>query len=194
MEHVFYPGIGLPILTLHGTGGDEHDLVPLVRAIAPGRPILSPRGQVKEGNANRFFRRFGEGRFDPKEVAQRAGELADFVAWAGATYGFEPVLDALGYSNGANIAGALMLVRPGVIRKAVLLRAMLALEPETTPDLKGSSVLVLSGERDSIIPKDSTRALVDLLRLGGAMVDPKVLPGDHGLTQADIGLSATFMS
>jgi len=103
-------------------------------------------------------------------------------------------VDAIGYSNGANIAGALMMVRPGMIRKAVLLRAMLALAPESTPDLKGTQVLLLSGQWDRIIPEDSTRQLIELLRLGGASVEQKRLPADHGLSSTDIGFSATFMS
>ena len=101
-----------PLLLLHGTGGDEHDLIPLGRMLAPGAALLSPRGKVLEGGMPRFFRRLAEGVFDEEDVRKRAHDLADFVETARAAYGL-PAPVAVGFSNGANIAAALLLLRPG---------------------------------------------------------------------------------
>src|SRR6516162_6371795 len=115
-----------PILLLHGTGGDENDLLPLGRLVAPGAALLSPRGKVLEGGMPRFFRRLTEGVFDEEDVRRRALELSDFVAEARAAYGIAAPF-ALGYSNGANIAAAVLPLRPDVLAGAILLRAMVPL-------------------------------------------------------------------
>ena len=135
--HRFEPGADPtlpPVLLLHGTGGDEADLVPLGREVAPGAALLSPRGNVLEGNMPRFFRRFREGLFDEEDVRRRARELADFVAAARHAYGLAQPL-ALGYSNGANIAAALLLLHPKALAGAILLRAMAPLAESPKPDL-----------------------------------------------------------
>src|SRR5918993_1774538 len=110
-----------PLLLLHGTGGDESDLLPLGRAIAPGAPLLSPRGKVLENGLPRFFRRFAEGVFDLEDLRRRAGELADFTVNACQKYGLKPPI-ALGYSNGANIAGAMLQLRPEILAGGILYR------------------------------------------------------------------------
>ena len=114
--HRFAPGNRLeapPLLLLHGTGGDENDLLPLGEAIAPGAPLLSVRGQVLEHGMPRFFRRLAEGVFDLADLRQRTHDLAAFVAAASAAYGFDPQrVIAVGYSNGANIAASLLLLHP----------------------------------------------------------------------------------
>ena len=186
--HRFEPGADPslpPVLLLHGTGGDETDLLPLGREIAPGAALLSPRGNVLEGNMPRFFRRFREGLFDEDDVRRRAGELADFVAEARRAYGLAQPL-ALGYSNGANIAAAVLLLHPKILAGAILLRAMAPLADPPRPDLSGVPVLILSGLNDPIAPRSSAETLAAALVAAGARVERDDLPAGHGLTQADV--------
>jgi phospholipase/carboxylesterase len=178
-----------PLLLLHGTGGDENDLVRLGRAVAPGAALLSPRGQVLEHGMPRFFRRLAEGVFDEDDVQRRAHELADFIDDARARYRIAAPT-ALGYSNGANIAAALLLLRPEVLSDAILLRAMTPLSSAQPPDLAGKRVLMISGAQDSIVPAPSAVRLADLLRRGGAAVDHRVLPLGHALSNMDIKLAS----
>jgi phospholipase/carboxylesterase len=180
-----------PVLLLHGTGGDETDLLPLGREIAAGAALLSPRGNVLEGGMPRFFRRFREGVFDEADVRRRAKELAHFVAEARQAYGVAAPV-ALGYSNGANIAAALMLLHPDVLIGAILLRAMAPLADPPKPDLSGVRVLILSGSNDPIVPPASAERLAEALAAAGARVEREVLPASHGLTQADIGRAKAF--
>jgi phospholipase/carboxylesterase/glyoxalase family protein len=121
---------GLTLLLLHGTGGDETDLLPLGEALAPGAALLSPRGKVRENGMPRFFRRVSEGVFDLEDLRFRTHELADFVAEAAAAYGFDPTrVVAVGYSNGANIAASIVLLRPQTFAGAILFRPMVPLVP-----------------------------------------------------------------
>ncbi|ALA16136.1 MULTISPECIES: alpha/beta hydrolase [unclassified Chelatococcus] len=182
-----------PLLLLHGTGGDEHDLVPLGRTLVPGAALLSPRGKVLENGMPRFFRRFGEGRFDVEDIKLRAAELAAFVEEARERYGIAQPL-AVGFSNGANIAAAMLLLAPEALAGAVLLRVMTPLVPDVLPDLAGKPVLMLSGSADPIVPADDAAWLAGLLREAGATVQHEVLPAGHGLTQADINLSARWLA
>jgi phospholipase/carboxylesterase len=192
--HRFEPGADEnlpPVLLLHGTGGDETDLLPLGREIAPGAALLSPRGSVLEGDRPRFFRRFREGLFDEDDVRRRAGELADFVAEARRAYGLaQPI--ALGYSNGANIAAAVLLLHPKALAGATLLRAMAPLAEPPKPDLSGVPVLILSGLNDPIAPLSSAETLAAALAAAGARVERDELPAGHGLTQADVTRSKAF--
>src|SRR5260370_5801989 len=152
--HRFEPGAdptSPPVLLLHGTGGDEEDMLPLGREIAPGAALLSPRGNVLEGAMPRFFKRFREGMFDEDDVRRRANELADFVAEARRAYGIAAPV-ALGYSNGANIAAAVLLLRPDTLIGAILMRAMAPLANPPRPDLSGVVALILSGSSDPIVP------------------------------------------
>jgi len=135
-----------PLLLLHGTGGDENDLVPFGRTIAPTASLLSPRGKVLENGMPRFFRRLTEGVFDEEDVRHRAQELADFVEAARARYGIAAPI-ALGYSNGATIAAAVLLMRPEVLAAAILLRAMAPLSQAAPVDLTDKQILILSGQR-----------------------------------------------
>ncbi|MDQ0474409.1 alpha/beta hydrolase [Labrys wisconsinensis] len=181
-----------PLLLLHGTGGDEDDLVPLGEAVAPGTALLSPRGQVREGSANRFFRRLAEGVFDLADLEARTQALADFVAEGRRAYGLgAPV--ALGFSNGANIAAALLLRRPEALAGAVLLRAMVPFEPQNAPDLSGKPVLILSGAADPIIPAENARRLAEILTGAGAAVTHQVLPAGHGLTREDLTRTTAWL-
>lgn len=192
--HRFEPGADPsrpPVLLLHGTGGDETDLLPLGREIAPGAALLSPRGNVLEGNMPRFFRRFREGLFDEDDVRRRAAELADFVAEARRAYGLAQPL-ALGYSNGANIAAAVLLLHSKTLAGAILLRAMAPLAEPPRPDLSGVPVLILSGANDPIATRSTAEKLAAALAAAGARVERDELPAGHGLTQADVARAKAF--
>ncbi len=182
-----------PLLLLHGTGGDENDLIPLGRMIAPDRALLSVRGKVLEGGAPRFFRRLAEGVFDEADVVRRAHELADFVDEARKEYGIAAPV-ALGYSNGANIAAAMMLLRPQSLRGGVLLRAMTPLARPPKVDLGGKSVLLLSGQQDPIVPPGNAEGLAETLVAAGARVERRVLPVGHQLSQLDVNLAREWLA
>jgi phospholipase/carboxylesterase len=180
-----------PLLLLHGTGGDESDLIPLARMIAPGAALLSPRGKVLENGMPRFFRRLSEGVFDEEDVRARAGELADFVAEARAAYGLARPI-AVGFSNGANIAAAMLMLRPEALAGAVLLRAMVPLSVPPQVDLTGQRILMLSGAMDPIIPAENASRLAALLAGSGAEVKHTILPAGHGLSQQDLSLTQNW--
>ncbi|MDQ2666617.1 MAG: alpha/beta hydrolase [Gemmatimonadota bacterium] len=181
------------ILLLHGTGGDETDLLPLGRMLSPGSALLGVRGNVLENGAPRFFRRLAEGVFDIEDLHRRTSDLADFVAAASTAYGFDPtLLHALGYSNGANVAASLLLSRPGALAAAVLFRAMVPFEPAGPVDVSGKRVLISAGEFDAMIPRSGSERLATLLRAGGAEVTLAWQPASHGLTQADITAGQEF--
>lgn len=192
LHHRFLPATRTdvaPVLALHGTGGDENDLVPLATHLSPGAAVLSPRGPVLENGMPRFFRRLAEGVFDEEDVVRRANELADFVEAARVRYAIEAPV-ALGFSNGANIAAALLLLRPGVLAGAVLLRAMLPLS--TPPRAEGADVpaLILSGAMDPIVPAGNAERLATQL---GGRVEHRVLPAGHGMGQADLLVARDWM-
>ncbi len=187
--HRFLPGAadGPVLLLLHGTGGNEDDLLPLGEALLPGAPRLSPRGKVLENGMPRFFRRLAEGVFDLDDLRARTGELADFVEAAGNEYGFagrKPV--AVGLSNGANIAASMLLLRPDTLGGALLLRPMVPLVPETRPDLRGVRVRIHAGEADPLVPRAQSEALAKLLKDSGAEVDLHWIAGGHALTREDL--------
>jgi phospholipase/carboxylesterase len=182
-----------PILLLHGTGGDENDLLPLGQTVAPGAALLSPRGKVLEGGMPRFFRRLAEGVFDEQDVRRRANELADFVHDARDSYGLAAPI-ALGFSNGANIAAAVLLLRPEALAGAVLLRAMVPLMNPPQVDLHGKPILILSGSADSIIPAENAARLESILKDAGGAVDHRTLPAGHGLTQADVTIAKAWLA
>jgi phospholipase/carboxylesterase len=182
-----------PLLLLHGTGGDENDLLPLGRMISPGAALLSVRGQVLEHGMPRFFRRLAEGVFDEADVNRRANELADFVEAAREAYGIAAPL-ALGYSNGANIAAAMLLLRPRTLRGGILLRAMVPLAQPPEADLSGRSLLLVSGQHDPIVPPANGEQLAAMLTKAGADVTRRVLPVGHQLSQADIGLAREWLT
>jgi phospholipase/carboxylesterase len=193
--HRFIPATqpGRPaLLLLHGTGGDENDLVPLGAQLSPGSALLSPRGKVTENGMPRFFRRLAEAVFDLPDLKTRTAELADFIAAARKAYDIEAPV-AVGFSNGANIATALLLTRPEALSGAVLLRAMLAFEPEPLPTLTGKPILLLSGSNDTMIPAPSSQRLAAVLQAAGADLVYKALPTGHNLTQNDLNLAAQWL-
>ena len=193
--HRFAPGKrreAPPLLLLHGTGGDENDLLQLGEMVSPGSALLSPRGKVLEHGMPRFFRRLAEGVFDEDDVRRRANELVDFVESARAHYGLRTPV-ALGYSNGANIAAAILLLRPQAFAGAILLRAMVPLAQPPKPDLTNKPVLISSGQRDPIIPASNSSELAAQLSRAGANVQHSVLPTGHELTQMDVTLAKEWM-
>ncbi len=194
--HRFEAGTpGLPaLLLLHGTGGDESDLLDLGRRLAPGAALLSPRGKVLENGMARFFRRLSEGVFDLEDLRFRTGELADFVSAAARHYGLDAArLTAVGYSNGANIAAALLLLRPATLRSAVLFHAMIPLVPERLPKLQGKKVFLAAGKTDRLIPARESEHLAQLLLEAGAAVTVFWQPGGHNLTPAEVQAAAQWM-
>lgn len=193
--HVYEPGSDTarpPLLLLHGTGGDERDLLGLGRTVAPGAGLLSPRGKVLEGSMPRFFRRLSEGVFDEDDLRRRTHELADFVTWARERHGLAAPV-AVGFSNGANIAASLLLLRPEVLAGAALLRAMSPFRTPPQADLAGKRVLILSGAMDPIVPAEDAERLARTLSGNGASVDHRVLPAGHGPSQPDIGLLKAWL-
>lgn len=195
--HVYHQGAsGRTLLLLHGTGGDEHDLVPLARHVDPDAAILSPRGNVLERGAPRFFRRLAEGVFDLEDLRLRVAQLRDWIAAATQRYGIDPArLTALGYSNGANTAAAMMLLHPGALRSAILWRAMVTVEdlPQATnpPDARA---LLVSGRTDPILPLPNAQRLASQLRGRAIDVRHEVLSAGHELTRNDIDLARDWLS
>jgi predicted esterase len=188
--HRFMPPAspGAPtILALHGTGGDENDLIPLARMVSPDAAILSPRGNVLENGMPRFFKRLAEGVFDLDDLKARSTDLAQFVAAAASKYAFDPArVVALGYSNGANIAASVLLSHPGIFAGAILLRAMVPFEPDRVPVLRGTSVLLSAGRQDPMIPQASTSRLAALLKQAGADVTLSWYDTGHGLVPREM--------
>jgi phospholipase/carboxylesterase len=188
--HVFLPAdrsaAGSPLLLLHGTGGDEHDLLPLRDRLSPGAAVLSVRGTVLENGLVRFFRRVSEGVFDEEDLRRRANDLAEFVQTASSEYGIaERSLVAVGFSNGANMASALLLQRPALLAAAVLFSAMTPFAQPPVVNLSGTLIVISNGERDPMIPNAMTRQLAAQLRERGAEVVELPHPGGH---QIDAGL------
>jgi phospholipase/carboxylesterase len=195
--HRFVPASrqgSVPLLLLHGTGGNEDDLLSLGRTLAPGAPLLSPRGQVLEHGMPRFFRRHAEGVFDLDDLKLRAQQLAEFVGSARKTYGLGEIPPvAVGFSNGANIAAALLLLHPGTLSAALLLRPMVPLVPDPLPMLEGVRVLIASGRQDPIVPAAQSQELADLLGRAGAEVTVHWSDAGHGLTGEDLETGERWM-
>lgn len=181
--HRFEPGNSdTTLLVLHGTGGNENNLIPVARQLLTDAKLLSPRGKVLENGAPRFFKRLAMGVFDEADLKAQAADLAQFVKNAADHHGFDPAkVYALGYSNGANIAAALMLLHPEVLAGGVLLRPLLPLEPETLPNLNGKSTFIAAGTRDAWSPNQRVQALADRLAGAGAEVELRWQEGGHEL-------------
>jgi phospholipase/carboxylesterase len=186
---------GDALVVLHGTGGDENDLIGMGQAIAPGAAIVSPRGNVLEAGAPRFFKRLAEGVFDPKEVRSRAEELARFIRAAVITYRLDPTrVFGLGYSNGANIASTVMLVEPGILQGAILFRPMLVYEPSEKSDLTGSAVFISAGRMDPIVPVASVEQLAELFESAQAEVTLKWQLAGHNLVPGEVREAADWLA
>ncbi|MFL6451909.1 MAG: alpha/beta hydrolase [Bryobacteraceae bacterium] len=189
------PDVGITLLLLHGTGGNEQDLLPLGRELLPGAALLSPRGRVLENGMPRFFRRFGEGVFDIDDLKFQTHDLNNFIKSASQQYGVaKNKVVALGYSNGANIAASLLLMHPHALAGAVLFRPMVPLTPDFEPNLGHGSVFLSGGMRDPIVPRDNTEALAVMLTSFGAEVEVYWHHGGHELGQDDLTAAQQWLS
>lgn len=182
------------LLLLHGTGGDENDLLPLGQMLNPNANLLSPRGPVQENGMPRFFRRLAEGVFDIPDLMQRSKELKEFIEAAAAFYGFSAGnVTAVGFSNGANIAGALLLLYPGVLKSAVLLHPMVPLTPDELPNLIGTRIFIGAGRQDPLVSTTETNRLSTLLTQVGAEVTLFWSNGGHSLSREEIQAAALWI-
>jgi phospholipase/carboxylesterase len=193
--HQFIPGSSdRTLFLLHGTGGDENQLVALGRELDPAAALLSPRGKTLENGNARFFRRLAEGVFDLEDLKARTDELAEFVQAAAVRYEFAlKKLTAVGYSNGANIAASMIFRHPGVLRSAILFRAMVPFEPEALPDLSGTRIWLAVGKQDQLIPLDNAQRLAELLSDAGAEVTARMFEADHGLTSVEVVMAKRWL-
>ncbi|AIQ21048.1 alpha/beta hydrolase [Paenibacillus sp. FSL L8-0436] len=189
MIHVYRKGTDAnqPTLVLfHGTGGNEQDLLPLAELLAPGASVLGIRGNVLENGMPRYFRRLAEGVFDEEDLIFRTHELKQFLDVAAAQYGFDADnLVAVGYSNGANIAGSLLFHYGNLFRSAVLLHPMVPLRGLAIPSLNGVSVFIGAGTNDPLIRAEETRELEQLLQGAGAEVTSHWGNQGHRLSAAE---------
>jgi phospholipase/carboxylesterase len=200
--HIFIPSENrkdnrsLTLLLLHGTGGDENDLVPIAKMLVPHSiSILSPRGKVLENGMPRFFSRLAEGVFDMEDLKFRTNELADFVQNASKVYAFDVRLAmAIGFSNGANIAASMLLLRPEVLCGAILFRPMVPIVPDTLPHLASKHILITAGLHDPVVPKQETNNIFDLLEQAGANVSLQWQNSGHELTQRDVRAARDWLS
>jgi predicted esterase len=182
------------LLLLHGTGGDENDLIPLGEMLAPDAGFLSPRGTVLERNAARFFRRLAEGVFDLPDLHARTKDLIAFVGAAAAHYGFDPTqVVAVGFSNGANIAASVLLTSADTFSSAVLFRPMVPFIPDVPVSLANIRVFIGAGEGDPIVPATHSERLAELLQVCGADVTLTWQPGGHTLTRADVAAAYDWL-
>ena len=178
---------GRTLLLLHGTGGDENDLIDIGRVLDSSAGLLSPRGKVLENGMPRFFRRLAEGIFDEEDLVRRTHQLADFLRAAAIHYKLDPKrMFAVGYSNGANIAAAILLLRPELFAGAILFRAMVPLVPESLPNLKEVPVFISAGNVDPIVPVANVKRLGAMLREAGANVSLHYVDAGHALAPNDI--------
>lgn len=193
--HEFVPGSSeRTLLLLHGTGGNEHDLIPLGRELDPTAALLSPRGKVLENGMPRFFRRVAEGVFDLDDLKKRTHELADFVVGASRHYKLAANhIVAVGYSNGANIATSMLLLRPEILHAGILFRAMVPFVPDNLTDLSSARVWIGAGNEDPIVPTSEAHRLVELLRSAGADVTLHLLNAGHGLTNGEIEIARDWL-
>jgi len=183
------------LLLLHGTGGNEQDLIPFARQISSEAAILSPRGKVLEnGMFPRFFRRLAEGVFDIEDLKFRTNELANFVNDASKVYGFDKHrVIAVGYSNGANIAASMLLLHPEILSAAMLFRTMVTLVPQVLPDLNNKHIFMSSGLYDPIVPKQDAERLVSLFKKAGAKVSLYWQNSGHELVMEEVGRAKEWL-
>ena len=193
--HEFVPGnSSRTLLLLHGTGGNERDLLPLGRELDPNASLLSPLGKILENGMPRFFRRLAEGVFDLEDLKTRTNELANFVAAAARNYKLDAdQIVGVGYSNGANIAASMLLLRPEIMHAAILFRAMVPLVPDKLPELPSVHVWIGAGDQDPIISPPETQRLVELLRRAGADVAIRFFNAGHSLTSNEIEAAGRWL-
>jgi phospholipase/carboxylesterase len=185
----------LTLVLLHGTGGNEEDLIFLGKELEPKASILSPRGKVLENGMPRFFRRLAEGVFDIEDLKIRTHELADFIQKCSLHYKFDlRKTIAIGFSNGANIAASILLLRPEVLEGAVLFRAMVPLVPNPLPDLLNKKILLSAGVNDPIVSRMETESLYRLFQKTNANITLKWQKSSHNLIQDDLKIAKEWIS
>ena len=183
------------LLLLHGTGGDEDDLIGLGKLLLPDAALLSPRGKVMEHGAPRFFRRLAMGVFDEADLVRQTRDLATFIGKAATAYELDPKrIFAVGFSNGANIAASLLLLHPRVLRGAVLLRAMVPLEPPQRPDLTGIPIYIAAGRFDPMIPIANAERLAAMFTEAGADVRLAWDDQGHNLAPDEVDAARRWLS
>ncbi len=188
-------GSPLTLLLLHGTGGNEGDLLHLGRELSPEAALLSPRGRVLESGMPRFFRRLAEGVFDIQDLTEQTHALVRFLGSASRSYGFPPdKVVAVGFSNGANIAGSTLILHPEALAGAVLIRPMVPFMPDALPDLSRKPILVLAGTRDSMVPREETERLAGLLRKAGADLTLSWAGSTHAMSGEDVKTAREWLS
>jgi phospholipase/carboxylesterase len=194
--HRYLPGTSpTTLLLLHGTGGNENDLIPLGRELDPEAGLLSPRGRVLEGGMPRWFRRLSPGVFDVDDLKARTHELAAFLEDAIVAYALDPArMVAVGYSNGANIAASLLLLHHGLLSAAVLLHAMVPFEPDDAVDLASTPVFLTAGRVDPMVPGDQVEELARLLEDAKADLVLQMMPGGHELSRAELDAAQRWLS
>ncbi len=184
----------LTLVLLHGTGGNEEDLILLGKKIEPNASILSPRGKVLENGMPRFFRRLSEGVFDLEDLRIRSHELADFIQTCSVHYKFDLERTiAIGFSNGANIAVSIFFLRPELFQGAILFRAMVPFIPNSLPNLLNKRILISAGLKDPIVSKTETENLYKLFQKTNANTTLKWRPSSHNLIQEDILVAKQWM-
>ncbi len=196
-EHRFVPGVNAEartLILLHGTGGDENSLMELGPMLDPNANMLGVRGKSNEEGMNRFFRRFSEGQFDEADIRAQAGDLAEFLESASQSYEIKGERTLVGYSNGANMAAALLLLHPSSADSAILFRAMLPLQSPPPSDLHGKRVFLSSGNRDPMAPLESVTQLAEVLRKNGTEVEHQVTAAGHGIGREDVVAAAAWLN
>ena len=187
------PTAGAPLVfTFHGTGGDEHQFPGLIRQILPDAGIVSPRGDVSEAGANRFFRRTGEGVYDMDDLAARTEKMTGFIRAHRQANAGAPVY-GLGYSNGANILASVIFGAPDLFDRVVLMHPLVPWAPGPNPALKSLDVLITAGRNDPICPLPQTDALTRYLEDQGAQVDLRLHDGGHEIRQTEHDAVAVFL-
>jgi phospholipase/carboxylesterase len=195
LHEFVHGGSNRTLLLLHGTGGNERDLIPLGRELDSTAALLSPRGKILENGMPRFFRRLAEGVFDLEDLKTRTNELADFVAAAVAHYELDADhIVGVGYSNGANIAASMLLLRPEIMHAVILFRAMVPLVPDKMPELSSVHVWIGAGDQDPIIPPSAAQRLVELLRQASAEVTIRFFNAGHGLTSSEVEAAGQWLN
>ncbi len=185
----------LTLLLLHGTGGNEGDLLHLGRELSPRASLLSPRGRVLENGMPRFFRRLAEGVFDIVDLTDQTHALTLFVGAASRAYGFPPDrVVAVGFSNGANIAGSMLILHPAALAGAILIRPMVPFMPDAMPDLSRKPILVLAGKRDALVSREETERLAALLERAGAAVTLRWADATHSITAEEVAAAGEWLS
>ena len=185
----------LTLVLLHGTGGNEEDLILLGKKIEPNASILSPRGKVLENGLPRFFRRLSEGVFDLEDLRIRSHELADFIQKCSLHYKFDlENTIAIGFSNGANISVSMLFLRPEVLQEAILFRAMVPFIPDPLPNLSSKKILLSAGLEDPIVSRNETENLFRLFQKTNAIITLKWQPSSHNLIQEDILVAKPWIS